>query len=68
MLRLWDLSGRTDGPAFPFALHERANALQGVSTTSLSHILAPVSRNGFPEHSEKQGPERFTPVRADRGR
>ena len=64
MLRLWDLSGRTDGPAFPFALHERANTPQGVSTTSLSHILAPVSRDGFPEHSESRA--RGKPTEASR--
>ena len=39
-VRLWDLSGRTDGPAFPFALDERANTHQAFRPRPLIHILA----------------------------
>src|SRR5579864_5576144 len=33
--RLWDLSGRTNGPAFPFALRRTRQHAQSVSTTPL---------------------------------
>jgi hypothetical protein len=44
------LSGRTDGPAFPFALHRtRQHAPRRFDRVPyLVQILAPVSRNGFP--------------------